>query len=105
MKSRERSRQIETNGRVIVVGSNHHNTYGVIRSLAEKKTYPFLLFVGHEKDSFLFRSRLINGSAAVISADDAIDFLKQNAHILQGRIFMKSFTNAESSFAKFFIAG
>jgi hypothetical protein len=56
--------------------------------LAEKKTYPFLLFVGHEKDSFLFRSRLINGSAAVISADDAIDFLKQNAHILQGAVII-----------------
>lgn len=51
-----------TKVRPIVVGSNHYNTLGLIRSLGESGFEPILILVSHntaQKTYFLFKIRYI----------------------------------------------
>ena len=72
--------------KVIVTGGNHHNTYGVIRALADKKIKPFLLLVNEDSNSFLLKSILLEDSYVVKTEQDAISFLIKNCYEFNGAV-------------------
>lgn len=74
--------------KIIVAGGNHHNTYGVIRALGQKKVKPFLLLVCDNYDSFLLKSNYIIGSEVVSSEEEAIAFLKKNKQLNKGTVII-----------------
>lgn len=51
--------------KVLVIGSNHHNTLGVIRGLGERHVYPALLLVSSAKKSFVAKSKYIKDVSVV----------------------------------------
>ena len=71
---------------VIVTGGNHHNTYGVIRSLGKKNITPFLLLVTSDSNSFILRSKFISNSKIVENESMAINFLLDNKDKLKKSI-------------------
>ena len=74
--------------KVIVTGGDHHNTYGVIRALGVKNLSPFLLLVCDKKDSFLLRSKYLDGFEIVNSDSSAIDFLIKNKELFNGAVII-----------------
>lgn len=65
---------------VFVLGGDHYNTYGIVRSLGEKGIKTIVAIIGAtEKDSFVLRSKYIVEKGAFIKADDSISFLLSKA--------------------------
>ena len=71
----------------IVIGANHHNTLGVIRSLGEKSVVVHLILVGNS-GSFVLKSKYISYSRIVKSKDDVIDCLIENYSSSSDRIVL-----------------
>ena len=61
--------------KVIVIGGDHHNTLGVIRSLGEKGLRPDLILVSPICTSFVDASKYIEKSWKVENDDEAIRLL------------------------------
>lgn len=61
----------------IVIGANHHNTLGVIRSLGEMNVPVHLILVGNS-ESFVLKSKYITCSRLVKSKDEVLDCLIEN---------------------------
>lgn len=74
--------------KVIVIGGDHHNTYGVLRALGVKKVSPFLLLVSDNHDSFLLKSKYIADSKQVTHEDEAINFLIMNKNNFIGSVII-----------------
>ena len=72
--------------KVIVTGGDHHNTYGVIRALGQKRITPFLLLVSEKNESFMLCSKYISGSEIVKNEREAILYLKKNNKDNEGSI-------------------
>lgn len=66
------------NKSVIVIGGNHHNTLGVIRSLGRKGIRPYVILTSGDKTSFVLKSKYILSSIVVNTSDEAIDVLLSN---------------------------
>ena len=60
---------------VIVIGGNHHNTLGVIRSLGRNNIYPFVILTSASTNSFVLKSKYIKKSYVVNNSESAIDLL------------------------------
>ena len=60
---------------VVVIGGNHHNTLGVIRSLGRKGISPYVILIGANNDSFVSKSKYINETWIVSDIDLLIDFI------------------------------
>ena len=61
--------------KVIVLGGDHHNTLGVIRSLGEKGITPFAVLSAHKSSSFVSRSRYLSRSFHVDDEEDCVRIL------------------------------
>lgn len=66
--------------KIIVIGGNHHNTLGVIRSLGYKGLKSSLVLVGKYENPFVKYSRYIDDFVEVDNEDDAITTLVDNKH-------------------------
>lgn len=55
---------------IIVIGGNHHNTLGVIRSLGERGLSPMLLIVTTEKKAFVTYSLYLKRTVQIENDDD-----------------------------------
>ena len=71
----------------IVIGGNHHNTLGVIRSLGEHNIPVYLILVG-TVDSFVIKSKYINNYIIVQSRDEVVSCLLDNFLSLSGKIVL-----------------
>ncbi len=61
---------------VIIIGNDHYNTYGVIRSLGEKGILSdAILFNCNKKDSYVLRSKYIRNGYSCRSFDEALVIL------------------------------
>lgn len=60
---------------VIVVGGNHHNTLGVVRSLGRSEIRPIVIVQTNLKRSFVLKSRYIKEGRKVACNEDAINLL------------------------------
>lgn len=45
--------------KVLVIGGDHHNTLGVVESLAYKGIYPYVIIITHRKDGYVLHSKNI----------------------------------------------
>lgn len=61
----------------IVIGANHHNTLGVVRSLGEMNVIVHLILVGNS-GSFVLKSKYISCSRIVKSKDEVLGCLIEN---------------------------
>lgn len=66
---------MKTNRKAIIIGGNHHNTLGVIRSLGQKGIMPYVIITSGTKDSFVLKSKYINKSWVVDGSAAAIELL------------------------------
>lgn len=64
--------------RAVVIGGDHHNTLGVIRSLGRGGVYPYVILTTDNKDSFILRSKYISKSWVVDDSEKAISILKND---------------------------
>ena len=61
--------------KVIVIGSNHHNTLGVIRSLGRVGILPFVILTSDGADSFVLKSKYIKKVWTVPNSAGVVDLL------------------------------
>lgn len=64
--------------KVIVVGSHHHNTLGVIRALGRKGITPFVIMTNVMTNSYILRSKYIVESVQLSGSDEVIPFLLEH---------------------------
>lgn len=67
-----------------VIGGNHHNTLGVIRSLGERNIRPHVIIQSEDNHPYISRSRYIKKCWIVATDKDVLDILKQEAKGFQG---------------------
>ena len=60
---------------VIIIGGNHHNTLGVIRSLGRVGIPPYVILTSGNETSFVLKSKYIQGKSVVNGSDEAIRLL------------------------------
>ncbi len=73
---------------VIVIGGNHINTLGVVRSLGENKIYPYLIVIGKKK-SYISKSKYVKESYCCDSSEEKIlDILTNKINILKKRCYL-----------------
>ena len=68
---------MEHSKKVIVVGGNHHNTLGVIRSLGRAGLAPFVILTSGNGDSFVLKSKYIQKSWVVKGSNEALDLVQK----------------------------
>lgn len=62
---------------IIVLGGDHYNTYGIVRSLGEEGIHSDVIILGCTKeDSFVLKSRYVDSGFGCNSHDEAIGILK-----------------------------
>lgn len=61
--------------KVIVVGGNHHNTLGVIRSLGREGVYPFVILTNGNTNSFVLKSKYIQKWWTVNGSNEALNLI------------------------------
>ena len=63
---------------MIVIGTNHHNTLGIIRSLGQKNIYPDVILYGNDvADGFVVHSKYIRACHCFETAEEAIKELSK----------------------------
>lgn len=67
---------------VYIVGGNHHNALGVIRSLGEKGIKPNVIIQCEESIPYIGKSKYIHNSWIVKTDDEVIHILKQQGKLL-----------------------
>lgn len=61
--------------KIIIIGGNHHNTLGVIRSLGRKGVQPDVIITRNDPSSFVLKSKYIAQKHIVDGSEAAIDLL------------------------------
>ena len=62
---------------VVIIGNDHYNTYGVVRSLGEEGiNSDVILLNSKKKESYVLRSRFVNSGYACFSYDEVISILE-----------------------------
>lgn len=61
--------------KVIVIGGNHHNTLGVVRSLGYKGLNPYLIVVTNSKKPYICYSKYIQKYKIIETPDEIISYL------------------------------
>lgn len=64
--------------KVIIIGSHHHNTLGVIRSLGRMGITPFVIMTKVVKDSYILRSKYLAGHVQLDGSDKVIPYILQH---------------------------
>lgn len=80
---------------VIIIGTSHHNTYGMIKCFGEQGIKPILIIYGC-KDSFVLYSNYIAKSFIVDAVDDVLELLINKSEIWDGSLVV-SCTDAIAS--------
>ncbi len=67
----------KNNYNIVLMGGDHYNTYGIVRSLGEEGIYSDVIIIGcKKKDSFVLKSRYVDSGFGCSSHEEAIDILK-----------------------------
>ncbi len=81
---------------VFVLGNDHYNTYGIVRSLGEEGICSYVLTLGcKRKDSFVLRSKYVVSGQGCETPDEAIAYLKQGCVNRRKRIIICCSDEAE----------
>lgn len=65
---------------IIIIGGNHHNTLGVIRSLGRRGINSDVILITSDKNPFVGKSRYINTLQILTDRKDALDVLLLHEH-------------------------
>lgn len=68
------------NKEVIIIGGDHYNTLGVVRSLGEEGVYPHVFIQGNTANSFVLKSKYINTGAICKSDEELQQYLHDCAN-------------------------
>lgn len=68
------------NSDIIIIGGNHHNTLGVIRSLGRRGIFPDVILETSENKPFVGKSRYINKLYTVSDNKDCLEILLSHQH-------------------------
>lgn len=68
------------NDGIIVIGGNHHNTLGVIRSLGRRGIIPDVILISGEKKPFVGKSRYVNRLYIVSDDNACLEILLSHQH-------------------------
>lgn len=60
---------------VVVIGSHHHNTLGVIRGLGRKGLRPIVIMTNRSKNPYVLRSKYIAETIELNNSDDVIPYI------------------------------
>lgn len=82
---------------IIVIGGNHHNTLGVIRSLGYKGIYSNLILVSDVVNPYVAKSKYINHYYQVSSDNEAIQLLVEIKKQIAGRCVIIACSDGSSS--------
>lgn len=82
---------------IIVIGGNHHNTLGVIRSLGFKGLTPIVILVTDENKPYVAYSRFIKKLITINSSDGIIGVLKELAYSLEQKSVIVACSDGASS--------
>ena len=64
--------------RVVVIGGDHYNTYGIVRSLGEQNIMSDVLILGHrQKGSFVLKSKFVANGFLCQNHGEAIEYLSK----------------------------
>ena len=64
--------------RVVVIGGDHYNTYGIVRSLGEQSIVSDVLILGHrQKGSFVLKSKYVANGFLCQNHGEAIEYLSK----------------------------
>ena len=66
------------NNKAIVIGADHHNTLGVVESLAQKGIRPYVILQTNYSDGYVLHSNNISGGWCCLSENDIIHCLLNN---------------------------
>ena len=66
------------NCRIVIIGGDHYNTYGIVRSLGEEGIKSDVLILNCKSgDSFVLRSRYVGEGHGCVSSEDALSLLER----------------------------
>ena len=85
--------------KIFIIGGNHHNTLGVIRSLGYKGLKPIVLLVSDKigKNNYVLRSKYISKFKSFINYQDVMDWLINNASENSGSVILCTSDGASSA--------
>lgn len=85
--------------KIYVIGGNHHNTLGVIRSLGHKDVRPFVLLVSEHEDlkNYVLRSKYIADYKCFRDYQGAIDWLIANGEDNRNSVVLCTSDGASSA--------
>ena len=64
--------------RAVVIGGNHHNTLGLIRSLGKEGISSFVILINKvQENCYVLKSQYVSGSAIVEGEEDLIELLRR----------------------------
>lgn len=64
--------------KVIIIGSHHHNTLGVIRAIGRAGISPFVIMTNEVHDSYILKSKYISGFVQLNGSDKVVPYLLEN---------------------------
>lgn len=64
--------------KIIVIGSDHHNTLGVVQSLGKKHINASVIILGNNNRSFVLKSKYIENGYICLNKNEVIDCLKNH---------------------------
>jgi len=73
------------NTECIIIGANHHNTLGVIRSLGNKRIISFAIIISDKRKPYVSYSRYIKHNRILVSINELIPFLVDSAKIFKSK--------------------
>lgn len=76
---------MENSIKVIVIGGNHHNTLGVIRSLGRAGIMPYVILTSGGDESFVLKSKYIKKAWTVKGSDGVVDLLLKEFTSFDGK--------------------
>lgn len=84
----------------IVIGGNHHNTLGVIRSLGKNGIFSDVIMCCKGKDSYVLKSKFINKSCVVSNYNEAVNILLHEWKTEEKQVVICASDGAASSIDK-----
>ncbi|MBQ0161219.1 MAG: ATP-grasp domain-containing protein [Bacteroidales bacterium] len=63
---------------VIIMGSNHHNTLGLVRSFGQMGVRPHLVIVSEGDECFVAKSKYVQGCKSFKDIDDSLRYVMEN---------------------------
>lgn len=69
---------MKKDNRILIVGTDHHNTLGLIESFGERSLHPDVLLFVSKRSGYVLKSKYVARSWITVSSDEVIDIMLAN---------------------------